>query len=507
MNKFILADMSIVRDKGIDFLNSSVNWPVPEEEFQEFSKYMYYHYEKLMMSLNDNLFDIALIDYKFQGALLQIFHYNYMKNFSHKNNISILSGSDSSIYMEPDWFKMGSYYSLFKPYHGRLNRFFRRCVRNLLFNRHLHIKSIVYALFSNNRTVSIGSDCLLKRKYTLKKGILCDHQDVFDILEFSTDSTSIVNSLHGKIMEQVVTPYLKILKDNNSMFLNGIDLSEIENCWSNRFKGLIPAYVNILNSNNNKKFIVNEVAHPLHRILIIGYQRIGCDVKGLHHGDDFAATILTQMHKGSMTHCKNLVVPTQGIADQYKKIYSYSELEVKTGTQYCAVSSSLALYKNKFYLKSKRTVKSVMLMGFPMNCHKKTDERGLFFFSKLDVEYNIIKILNKRGIRVLYKAHPDRKHEVSRVFDDLVDEVITDSFETTWKKADAYIFTYTSTTTFSYALSTDRKVLLIDLDNNVVDKRLRKELKNRVDYVPATINSGDTLIQFDEHELIKCLLS
>ena len=76
MNKFVLADMSIVRNKGIEYFDFSENWPVPEEEFQEFSRYMYYHYEKLIMNLDDNIFDIALIDYKFQAILLQIFHYN-----------------------------------------------------------------------------------------------------------------------------------------------------------------------------------------------------------------------------------------------------------------------------------------------------------------------------------------------------------------------------------------------------------------------------------------------
>jgi hypothetical protein len=507
MNKFVLADMSIVRNKGIEYFDYSENWPVPEEEFQEFSRYMYYHYEKLIMNLDDNIFDIALIDYKFQGTLLQIFHYNYMKNYSLKNNVSILSGRDSSIYMNPDWSRMGMYYSLFKPHYGKLNRFLRKYVRNLLFNRSLSIKSILYALFSNNSVIAVGSNSRIKQSYTLKKEIICYHQDVIDVLDFNTDNISLVNSFHNEVMERVIIPYLKILKNHNSMFLEGINVSEIKTCWSNRFKELIPAYVNILNSNSNKKFLVNEIAHPLHRILIIGYQRIGCDVKGFHHGDDFAATILAQMHKGSMTHCKHLIVPTQGIANQYKKKYSYSKLEVKTGTKYHAVSTSLRLYKNKFDLKHKRQIKNVMLVGWPMNCVKSTDERGLFFFSKLHIEYNIIKILNKMGMNVLYKAHPDRKHEVLGVFNDLVHEVISDPFETNWTSADAFVFTYTSTTTFPFALSTDRKVVLIDLDNNLVDNELRKKLGRRVDYVPATINSGDTLVQFDERKLIKSLLS
>ena len=73
----------------------------------------------------------------------------------------------------------------------------------------------------------------------------------------------------------------------------------------------------------DRYYLVTEVANIMHRVLIIGYQRIGCQVFGFHHGDDFAATILAQIHKGSMTHCKDIIVPTQGIANQYKKTYSY----------------------------------------------------------------------------------------------------------------------------------------------------------------------------------------
>ena len=69
-----------------------------------------------------------------------------------------------------------------------------------------------------------------------------------------------------------------------------------------------------------------------------------------------------------------------------------------------------------------------------------------------------------------------------------------------------YLFSHTSTTTFAYALSTDRKIVLIDIDTNLVDKKLRKELGKRVDYVPATIDSGSTLIRFDEKKLKDFLL-
>ena len=179
---------------------------------------------------------------------------------------------------------------------------------------------------------------------------------------------------------------------------------------------------------------------------------------------------------------------------------------MRTGTRYYPVNSSKSLYNDKIMTKSKRKIKTVMLIGFPMNCQKKTDERGLFFLPKVHIEYDVSTMLKKLGVSVLYKAHPDRKDEVSGIFTDVVDEVVCDPFESSWERADAFIFTHTSTTTFSFALATDRKVILIDVDTNLVDKELREKLSKRVDCVPATIDSNDTMIQFDEKKLKEYLL-
>ena len=506
MNKFIFADSLAIKNQGIKSLKSSEKWPVAEEEFQEFSRYIFRKYEELMFKLDDNLFDIALIDYKFPTTLLQIFHYNYMKNYAHKNNIDILSGGNSQSYLHPDWDEISKQYSLFKPPHNKLIRITRRIIKNTVFNGHLGIHKVIRNLFSSSNFISVGSNSGLKRDYVSKNSIYSDHQDVYDILNFRTDKKELVSRYHQEIMDSLISPYLKILKSHQSMFLDGINISDIESCWSNRLKDMIPAYINILDSNNKNKFLVTDVASIMHRILVVGYQRIGCQVLGFHHGGDFAATILNQMHKSAMSHCKNIVVPTNGIANQYKKKYSCLKLEMRTGTRYYPVNSSKSLYNDKIMTKSKRKIKTVMLIGFPMNCQKKTDERGLFFLPKVHIEYDVSTMLKKWGVSVLYKAHPDRKDEVSGIFTDVVDEVVCDPFESSWERADAFIFTHTSTTTFSFALATDRKVILIDVDTNLVDKELREKLSKRVDCVPATIDSNDTMIQFDEKKLKEYLL-
>jgi|SaaInlStandDraft_6_1057023.scaffolds.fasta_scaffold02999_7 hypothetical protein len=507
-NKFIFADISAIRNKGLKLLKYSEPWPVAEEEFQEFSEYLHGQYERLILELEDELFDIALIDYKFQSVLLQIFHYNYVKNYAKKNSIDILYERESKSYLNPCWNKLGKQYSLFRPYHNKSIRIIRRFIKNIFFNKHLPVYKILYGLFSKKTFISVGSNSNLKKDYILKKSIYCDHKDVYDILNFNTskDKRRLTKIYHKKIMSGLISPYLEILRSNGGMFLEGISLFDIESCWSDRFNDIIPAYINILNSNSKESFLVTEASSLMSRILVIGYQRIGCKVFGFHHGGDFAATTTNQTHKGAMTHCQNLIVPTSGIAKQYHKIYSSLELETRTKTKYHSIESQSDLFFSfKRIPESNKKIKTVMLMGFPMSCQRRVGEKGLFFLSKISTEYEILVFLKKIGLNVLYKAHPDRREEVEGVFDKVADRVIYDTFEKSWEMADAFIFTYTSTTTFAYALETDRKIILVDVDTNKTDKELRKKLGEIVDYVPATIANDSIRVKFDKEKLSEVL--
>jgi len=503
MKKYIFADSLAIKKEGTGLLKNSEKWPVSEEEFQEFSKYIYSQYEKIMLELDDNLFDMALIDYKFPTTLLQIFHYNYLKNYTHKNSIEILSEGGSQDYLNPDWLKLSQQYSSFES-PNKFKRVMRRLVKNIAFNRHLSFYKMMKCFFYGDSFISVGSQSNLKSKYVKKYSIFSDHRDVFDILSFSISNKILMEKYHEDLMINLVTPFLAQLKSNNSLFLKGISISSIKTCWSNRFKEIIPAYINALNIDSENKFLVTDVANIMHRILIIGSQRAGCQVFGFHHGGDFAATILNQMHKNAMSHCKNIVVPTKGIANQYENTYSNLALEIKTKTKYHPVDLSRLLYKNT--IKAKRKIKTVMLIGYPMNCQKKTDERGLFFLPKISIESEILSILKETGVRTLYKAHPDRKEEVLGIFTNMADEVEFNPFESSWEKADAFIFTHTSTTTFAFALETDRKVILIDVKTNPVDEELRVELGKSLSYIPARIDANDTMIKFDSKILKEQLL-
>ena len=135
-----------------------------------------------------------------------------------------------------------------------------------------------------------------------------------------------------------------------------------------------------------------------------------------------------------------------------------------------------------------------MLMGYPYNSSRYPDERGMFFLPRIDLERRLIIQLNKLGLKVIYKAHPDRKKEIAGVFDNMVEYVEYAPFEDVCQKADIVIFTYVSTTTFGHALKTGQRILLISNSGNNINNNQWSLLGKQVHLIPSEINNKSKII-------------
>ena len=145
-----------------------------------------------------------------------------------------------------------------------------------------------------------------------------------------------------------------------------------------------------------------------------------------------------------------------------------------------------------------------MIMGYPCNSGRYIGHRGLFFYQQVDLEFRLISLLKSKNKRIIYKAHPDRLEEVESVFNGIVDEIITEPFERVWNKADLLIFTYTSTTTFGFALTTNLPIVLLDSEEDMRDADDVELIDSRIIRVPSRIGA-DTRIYFENDKLIKAI--
>ena len=155
---------------------------------------------------------------------------------------------------------------------------------------------------------------------------------------------------------------------------------------------------------------------------------------------------------------------------------------------------------------SSKVVKKVMLIGYPMDATRYlTNDTAMFFYFIFDLEVRLMRFLKDNNYYVLYKAHPERLKELGNLVYDLADEVIVEKFEDSWKRADALIFTYPSTTTFGYALCTNRPVILLDKENsNQWNNEVKSELKKRCSLIHCKVSNQGRLM-IDKVKLLQSL--
>jgi len=505
----VLGDMSAVRDKGIKYLSNNYNWPVSTNEFLELDSKINKLYIELLMDIDDSPpYDIALIELSFVFNLVQIFHYNYVKEYSNSKGIELLIGSDSCKYTKPDWEELGSLYSNFDYPFGVIKRRFRRIVKNIFFNLHLNIFRLIKNIFFNTGSiVGIGSNDNLKQNFILKNTFFCDNKEWIDIIQNTNIENNIVNNDVDLLVDKIINPFLLRLKNDNSLFFRNIDFDIIKRIWIKRISNLSKIYFGLCSIKTKpKKLLVTEVANPFHKLITLSFQRSGVEVYCFHHGNDASFSRYRHSHEMTVSHCNNFIVPTNGIAKRYNRDYSHLSIEKRSNTKYIS-SNDNSFYKtflSNLNVDKTDLIKKVMVMGYPANSIRYASENGLFFYQEIDLEYRLINLLNDNGYYVMYKAHPDRINEVRGLFNNLVDEYLVDKFEDVWHNADIFIFTYTSTTTFGYSLLTNRPVILIDNAKKYRQLSDYPLLESRVKVICAN-NNSDTRITFSERVLLNAL--
>jgi len=502
----VLPDISAVKKAGINYYKDNYFWPVPEDEYHEFIEFMHSEYVKLIINLDDKVYDIALVEYTFiVSELTGIFHYNYVKSYAKMKGLSIDPATESYSYLYPDWKLIESYYSNISFPYGRIMRGVRRLVKNIFFNKHLSIFKIISKLILNSNTVGIGSNDAIKKSYIEKEGIFCDHRDWIDLIYINKPSSK-SNRLCDSLTNEAIIPFLKSLESKGTLFTKDLDFSKILSSWKKRIGDASIIYTNLFYNDNIKfeRLLVTEVVKPYNKLISVALQRKGVEVYCFDHGNDSSVTNYEIGNQNERAHCKKFIVPTPGVKRKYEEIYSKNTLENRTGIKYISVGQSkyIDLLKSNSKIKKSSNLNKIMIIGTPPNANRYYYEKGWFFYFKIKLELKIIDTLHDLGYYVIYKAHPGTLVETKGLFEEYVDEYITDPYEKVWHLADSFVFTDTSSSTFGYALTTNRHIVLLDNVDNIHHDITWELLKKRVDVIPSYIDNR-MYIRFSENDFYK----
>jgi hypothetical protein len=506
-NKFIFGDMSAIRRHGIKSFEDNYFWPISDVEFDKFVRHMHNSYIELISNIDDDyLYDIALIELNFVHYLMQVFHYNYVQEYAKENKIKLLVGDDSSIYRNPDWTQLGVFYSTLEFPFGKIIRFIRRIVKNIYFNKHLSVVEILKGFFHKDKIINIGSMNFIKMEFIRKRKIFVKYCDWIDVIDLKNKESTIQNNNSLFFKENIVSIFLSNIGDNGNLFVKNIDFLELEKSWTQRFNDLSNLYYSLIDVDSEvDTLLVSDMAKPIPKLITMSFQRKKIDVFCFHHGNDACYSKLSLASESTVCHSRKFITPTKGINNRYKKHYLNNVIAKRSNIKFISINSNYytKLFSKRNYINNSN-VNKIMLMGFPLNSHRYSYENNLFFYKMISLEYRIIIALKEAGYHVLYKVHPDREQEAKGIFNNFVDEYIPKPFENTWQKADLLLFTYTSTTTFGHALTTNLPIVLIDSAKKSRDIDDYELMRSRINILPAKVDDK-MKIKFNKGSLINII--
>ena len=485
-----------LRKYGVKFIKGrQYKLPVSEDDFHGIANTLFDAYVEqlcLMKVKDKTMFSVGLIEISFVHNMIQALH-SELKDIGEYNCLfTDLSRVEKRDSIDKKLNESSKYYE--KIYQiPKIKRYIRRFIKFFYFNS---ISCIFFNTIKKNKTICLGSTSKLRADFINKERLCCDYLDWVDLIDMRNNNSSKISNEVALFEKNVVDPFLHKIITKDAQLSELLDRDKIKTYWKRRVSKILSYYHNV-NHEKIDKLLVTEAAKPIHKLIMRAYEDADKKTYLFHHGNDTALTIQNIAHVHNIAHGENIVVPTLGIANQYNKVYGNSPLNSIMRPKYYNVYSNKKLYTRRVNQKnhiSTTTRPVVMLMGYPYNDRRYTDERGMYFITHAILEYKILDYLKTINDSPLYKVHPDRSLEASDILREYSDTFIHGKFEDIYHMADVIIFTYVSTTTFGYALTTDKKIVLIEDIDNEKDKDQWSILRKRVNTISATLN------QYGEYE-------
>ena len=496
--KTLVLDVASIKNLSASFFLNTEKWPVSEKLFWKLANFLYEKYIDQVKLLKGKDYNIAVIELSFINLLINILHYNYIKNIAKTKKYELLYSDSSTSFLQPNWKNIANFYS--KPHlsENKLKKKIKQFIKVIYFNKHLDILKIISNLFKQKKNISIGSFDINKKDYINKTNQFFFHVDWKDLINRSA-TNSVTEQEYKKYdkynLIKIVINSLKRNKDLN-FFLKGLNENKIIQASQQRINSINLLYERLLKSKLPYQILVTQSGNPFHKIISSAFLEKKIKVINFSHGNDLG--IINQ--KWAQTYlCAltgNYGYETKNICSAFKSSSLKLPLAKKEKQNFFSINNNLGLKRSNIYFSKLRTkrIKKVMVMGYPMNSNRYTGDSCCFFHYKLKLEIHTLRALKQAGYYTIYKTHPDRLMEVGNIFKKEADECIGKKFEKVWKKADALIFTYITTSAFGFALTTPLPILI--LDNKYTDWQIKRKnlLEQRVELLMSNYDSKNSNI-------------
>lgn len=493
---FFPIDISSIARVGVSEWQNNYHIPITSIEYksliEQTNEIFQYHFQHLKEPREK---DLLLCDYQFFICMVRHYHQISLRKKCEDDGCKFIleSTNDLDLETKKDVFSIRNIakHSLKLSIHCLL--------KNIYYGKKIHRNPA--PLGRESDAWSIGTFSRLKRDYINKKNINCEHINA-NLIVKNLDVRNKLISVHlASAAERIVTDVYNIFQEN---FKIELDAKKIAKYWIQRLNDLNSIYVGCLNYRTPHILLVAQTSSPLHKVIALSFQEKGTKIVGFSHGNNLGhewdnEIVCSFNDYSCYSHYILGSVMSARIAEErFKKC----KLPLHRSINFESINTC---FYQENYLKSlkHRAVhnKSIMCIGFPMTEIRYTNTRTGWFYYQLDVQLRILKDLTRMGFNVTYKIHPCTRDYI-HLFRDYCSKVEVRPFEKTYHLADVLLFTHTDSTTFGYALSLNKPVVVLDYTHHNWTDEAYPLIKKRCDLVPARLNENDR-IEYDKEILFQ----
>jgi hypothetical protein len=510
-------DVESVAKEGVEEWSAGFKWPVSFQDEKQAFLDTINALRDIYLGLDRDMQDLFLINIG-----LFVVYYPHIINAA-----QVLEGLKKDN-LEPVFSEDRDFYDTFLPGQAPASNYFdarsarppkRHIIKKFLKERLYNVKC--NTLFSRDDYLSIGSICFLKEEFIKKNPsrIQCKFcsespESLFNFKEEVDAATLNAIKEASSAIADVITGLLK--KHSNGLF--GTEYRKVfyEKTYTTMLESakLYKGGLRIAKEDLKKVrgMLLTGLGNRYNRIAALLAHRNGVDVIGAIHGNSTGIDQNFSYYFIDLLMANTYLVPTRNAKNNFealKKKYSYfgeSKAEI--------VSVDSPFYKNLSISLDRKKAKrapaapeTIMYIETPANYRRDYFFPTIHFFTQLDFSIRLFKLIRAQGThKIAIKVHPDtyRKGVTEKLYGGLVDRIIKEPFEKVYDEADTYIFSTIGTTTLSFALLTDKKIISFDmLDDEWVADGV-SALKKRCHFINARFDGRNRMV-FEEKEFLDAL--
>ena len=286
-----------------------------------------------------------------------------------------------------------------------------------------------------------------------------------------------------------------------------LDVDNILVAWIERLSTLHQLYDGTLRMRHPPDTIlIGGASDPFIRTVALALRRNGAKTVGFQHGHNMGYTWESARSYIDVSISDEFVCASASAATALQNLAKGEAFTRNCATRFVATNDPTyrMLWDQSLGSAQVDLVRSVMVLGFPMNAIRYVYGTGLFWNFKLDLELRIVRALRQNGYNVLYKPHPDTHEIMKMVMQGEADSVIPERFEAAYGEADALLFTYPLTTTFGFAVCTEKPIVLIDMKGESWYEDIYEKIGKRCALVDAHFDDRNR-VAFDTNELLEAI--